>query len=102
MSKYFVMFFIVVFIGSIVGLGVLSRENADQTQEAPENSQQGDIKDLETDEAAQQQAIEVAKNYSPPPDVMCTMALTPATHDETGAEYTFPNGCIAPGWTAEQ
>ena len=43
-------------------------------------------------------AIEEAQEWSPPPDQMCTMALTDAVHAETGAEYTFPSGCLAPGW----
>lgn len=85
------------FIGSIVGLGLLSRQESDtgntNTNARQENAQS---------QAAQQQAIQAAENYSPPADTMCTMALTPAIHDETGAEYTFPSGCIAPGWTAVQ
>jgi hypothetical protein len=32
----------------------------------------------------------------------CTQAEVPAIHPETGAEYTFPTGCIAPGWVPKR
>lgn len=44
----------------------------------------------------EQQAIQQAINYQP--DGVCTQALVPAVHTETGAHYTFPSGCLAPGW----
>jgi len=47
---------------------------------------------------SQAEAIEQAEAWSPPPDQMCTMVLTDAIHEDTGAEYTFPSGCLAPGW----
>ncbi len=47
---------------------------------------------------AQEQAIEEAKNYRP--EGNCTQAEVPAVHEETGARYTFPTGCIAPGWSS--
>lgn len=48
----------------------------------------------ETDQ--KEQAIQQAMNYQP--DGVCTQALVPAVHTETGAHYTFPSGCLAPGW----
>lgn len=50
------------------------------------------------DRLSKSEAIEQAEAWSPPPDQTCTMALTDAVHKETGAEYTFPSGCLAPGW----
>lgn len=50
---------------------------------------------------AKQEAIDQAKEYSPGPDEACTMALVPAVHTKTGAKHTFPNGCLAPGWVAD-
>ena len=47
----------------------------------------------------QAEAIEQAKAYRT--DQACTDALTPATHSATGARYTFPSGCLAPGWVAD-
>ena len=49
----------------------------------------------------QEEAIRQAENYEPDTDVICTQALTDAVHPETGAEYTFPTGCLAPGWEAK-
>lgn len=43
-----------------------------------------------------ERAIQRAMNYQP--DGMCTQALVPAVHTDTGARYTFPSGCLAPGW----
>jgi len=48
-------------------------------------------------EDARQAAVEAAKAYDPG-DKVCTQALVPAIHSATGASYTFPSGCIAPGW----
>lgn len=48
--------------------------------------------------SAQEQAIIDAKNYRP--EGNCTQAEVPAVHDKTGARYTFPTGCIAPGWSS--
>lgn len=45
-------------------------------------------------------AIQQAKEYKP--EGVCTMALVDAVHIETGAEYTFPSGCLAPGWEPKQ
>lgn len=46
----------------------------------------------------QAHVLEEARNYTPPADTMCTMAMTPAVHTQTGARYTFPSGCIPDGW----
>lgn len=43
-----------------------------------------------------EQAIEEARQFSP--NQVCGQALTPARHTATGAEYTFPSTCLAPGW----
>lgn len=48
-----------------------------------------------------EEAIEAAKNYKNGPNELCTGALVPAVHEQTGAKYTFPSGCLAPGWQAE-
>jgi amino acid permease len=48
----------------------------------------------------QEQAIEQAQEYRP--KGVCTMALVPAVHEATGARYTFPSGCLAPGWKPER
>lgn len=53
---------------------------------------------LLNDDDAQTEAIKQAEAWNPPSDKICTMALTEAVHAETGAEYTFPSGCLAPGW----
>ena len=63
------------------------------------NSGYSIVDDLQNDKSkTKAEAIEQAKSWSPPPDQICTMALTDAIHTETGAEYTFPSGCLAPGW----
>jgi len=49
---------------------------------------------------AQAAAIRAAEAYKPGPDVSCTQVLTPVIHTASGAHYTFPTGCIAPGWEA--
>jgi hypothetical protein len=48
---------------------------------------------------AKAEAINQAMLYKS--DGVCTMALVPATHTKTGAKYTFPNGCLAPGWVVD-
>lgn len=45
-------------------------------------------------------AIEQARSYKP--SGVCTQALVPATHEASGARYTFTSGCLAPGWKAGQ
>lgn len=52
--------------------------------------------------AAQEAAIQAAKQYRPPAGTMCTQALVPALHVESGAKYIFSSGCLAPGWKAEE
>lgn len=47
---------------------------------------------------AYDQALEQAKSYSPPEGTFCTQMITKAINEATGAEYTFPNGCIPEGW----
>lgn len=49
-----------------------------------------------TTEEAKAEAIRQAEAYQP--DGICTQALTPAVHIETGAKYTFNTGCLPPGW----
>lgn len=49
--------------------------------------------------ADQREAIRQAEAYQP--QGVCTMALTPAIHLASGAKYTFPSGCLAPGWQAQ-
>ena len=44
----------------------------------------------------QAEAIAQAKAYKP--EGGCTSSMTPAIHTATGAHYTFPSGCLAPGW----
>ena len=48
----------------------------------------------------QTEAIEQARDYKPE-GMLCGAVLTPAVHQATGARYTFPDSCIAPGWEAE-
>ncbi|HSW66254.1 MAG TPA: hypothetical protein VLI54_03905 [Bacillota bacterium] len=48
----------------------------------------------------QQEAIRQARAYKP--EGFCTQSLVPAVHRATGARYTFPSGCLAPGWEAER
>ena len=43
-----------------------------------------------------EEAVKQAQSYVP--EGLCTLALVDAVHKETGARYTFPNGCLAPGW----
>jgi hypothetical protein len=50
----------------------------------------------------QAEAIEQARRYQPPPDMMCTSVMTPAIHTASGARYTFSNGCLPEGWQREQ
>lgn len=45
-----------------------------------------------------EEALQQAREFTPPAGIMCTQALTPAVHTETGATYIFPSGCLAPGW----
>lgn len=44
-----------------------------------------------------EEAIAQAQAYEP--KAACTLAFVPAIHDATGALYTFPSGCLAPGWS---
>jgi len=53
-----------------------------------------------TNSRAKAEAIRWAQQYHPSGG--CTQALVPAVHKATGAKYTFPNGCLAPGWVAER
>lgn len=50
----------------------------------------------------QTEAIRQAQLYETPKGVLCTQAMVPAVHTATGAKYTFPNGCLAPGWEPEK
>lgn len=43
-----------------------------------------------------EEAIKQAENFQT--DDICLMVITEAVHVETGAEYTFPNSCMPPGW----
>lgn len=56
------------------------------------------VEESKSGNRAQARAIEEAESWSPPPDQFCTMVLTDAVHTETGAKYTFPSGCLSPGW----
>lgn len=47
-----------------------------------------------------EQAILQAQEYQSYEN--CTYALVDAVHTETGARYTFPNGCLAPGWEPDR
>jgi hypothetical protein len=45
-------------------------------------------------------AIRDAKGYSPTGNAAhCTQSITPAKHAESGALFTFPDGCLPPGWS---
>ena len=47
----------------------------------------------------QARAIRQAKNYTPTGnEAKCTQSVTPAIHTKSGAKYTFPDGCLPPGW----
>lgn len=46
----------------------------------------------------QSRAIQEAKLYHS--DEICADVITPAVHTATGARYTFPDSCLAPGWEA--
>jgi|GEM_PF-1445190 hypothetical protein len=52
------------------------------------------------DQKAQEEATSKARSYEP--EEVCTQAITPAIHAETGAEFAFPSGCLAPGWKASE
>ena len=43
-------------------------------------------------------AIAAAKLFVPAAGISCAAVLTPAVHTVTGALYTFPSACLAPGW----
>jgi uncharacterized protein YxeA len=44
-------------------------------------------------------AIKQAQEYEPG---NCLDVVTPATHIETGAKYTFSSSCVAPGWESDR
>lgn len=46
------------------------------------------------------EAIRQAQQYVPEGEV-CTTVIVDAVHIETGALYTFSNGCLAPGWESK-
>ncbi len=48
----------------------------------------------------QEEAVRQAQEYKP--KTGCTQALVPAIHEVTGARYTFPSGCLAPGWKPDR
>jgi hypothetical protein len=63
----------------------------------------GSLLILDTNEKSTQakaEAIRQADNYHP--TGLCTQAFTRAVHKESGAIYTFNNGCLPPGWEAQQ
>jgi hypothetical protein len=43
-----------------------------------------------------EEAITQAQQYES--EGACKQALTPGIHRATGAEYTFPSGCMPEGW----
>lgn len=51
--------------------------------------------------AAQQNAIEDAREWRENRILGCLTVVTPAVHPETGARYTFSDSCMAPGWVSE-
>ena len=57
-----------------------------------------DREQTDTDTTTRQEALAEARSYEPASDKMCTTVQTPAVHVESGAEYTFPSGCIPAGW----
>lgn len=60
--------------------------------------QMQDMSNEENKQRMREHAIEEAQQYMP--DGECADTLTPALHTNSGAEYTFPNNCLAPGWEA--
>ncbi len=44
-------------------------------------------------------ALKQAQQYQP--TEACTDALVPAEHKASGAKFTFPSGCLPPGWEPE-
>ncbi len=72
-------------LGGLAGVRVSQKETKPIVPSAPSRT-------------AQEQAIEEAKNYQS--EGNCTQAEVPAIHEKTGARYTFPTGCIAPGWSS--
>jgi hypothetical protein len=56
--------------------------------------------DTDSSSDAQAAAIRQAKAYKVPTGTVCAEVVTPAIHQASGAQYTFPNGCLAPGWEA--
>jgi hypothetical protein len=65
----------------------------------PQQIKVEDKNDSTSTRQTREEAIGQAKEYQPEED--CIAALTPAVHKDTGAKYTFPSGCIAPGWEPE-
>lgn len=45
-------------------------------------------------------AIRQAQEYEP--DSNCIHMSTFAVHEATGAQYSFPSGCLPPGWERVQ
>ncbi len=81
--------FFVIALATLSVLGIILMKNSDS-----ENKPQP----IEATQQSAEEAIRQAKEYQP--EGNCTDALVPAVHKETGAEYTFKNGCLAPGWEA--
>jgi len=49
----------------------------------------------------QEEAIIQAQEYDKTSTGNCLTVLTPATHTDTGAKYTFSSSCLAPGWESD-
>ncbi len=54
---------------------------------------------LRREPQTREEAVRQAQEYKP--DTACIQVSTPAVHTTTGARYTFPTGCLAPGWERE-
>ena len=52
-------------------------------------------------ELTAEQAIQQAQEDRRAGDGGCLSVQVPAVHEETGAKYTFPDSCLAPGWVKE-
>lgn len=89
MKRWFIVFAIIVVATGIVGAVLYN------VYDPTANTSQYDNRAI-----ARQEAEAQARVYAPPEGTSCAQVVTPAVHDETGASFTFPSSCLAPGWSS--
>ena len=94
MNRKFSVFIVAIFI--VLGVGIYLFQKGENNSQTTEDV----IEQPKEVQQTKEEAIKQAQEYRP--EGICTAVNVPAVHVATGATYTFPSGCLAPGWEPVQ